>query len=87
MLLTRADLKRAWIDLWGGNHVRSPVGVSTVGTSPPVRFLVEKLKPLELAPGDLMLDPNFPAGRKPIDVGADLSRMGIAPPPKSQAPR
>ena len=76
--VSRADVRRSWVDLWGPRHVEAPSGVTTSGGSPSARFLVDRLKPADFEPGDLALDPSFPPGRKALDVGADLARMGIA---------
>jgi serine/threonine-protein kinase len=73
----RGDLNRSWVDLWGANHVRSPLPRGSV------RFVVDRLKGGEIEPGDLALDPKFPAGRKALDVGADVSRFGL---PTTNAP-
>ena len=39
----------------------------------------KEIKPGEVSPGDLVLDPTYPPGRRSLDVGADLSRMGVSP--------
>lgn len=77
--VSRSDVRRAWVDLWGPRHIETPSGFTPGGTIPAARFLVDRLKPLELEPGDLALDPSYPRGRKSMDVGADLAKMGIAP--------
>ncbi len=77
--VSRSDVRRAWVDLWGPRHVETPSGFTPGGAVPAARFLVDRLKPLELEPGDLALDPSYPRGRKSMDVGADMGRMGIAP--------
>ena len=77
--VSRSDIRRAWVDLWGPRHVESPSGFTVSGSAPAARFLVDRLKPLSLEPGDLALDPSYPRGRKALDVGADMERMGIAP--------
>ncbi|MDB5352984.1 MAG: serine/threonine protein kinase [Planctomycetota bacterium] len=75
----RADLRRSWVELWGPSHIVSPSGPTSSGGEPNARLLVDRLKPGEIAPGDLALDPTYPRGRTSLDVGADLGRMGIAP--------
>ena len=77
--VSRSDVRRSWVDLWGPRHVESPSGFTSGGTAPASRFLVDRLKSLELEPGDLALDPSYPRGRRAMDVGANLERMGIAP--------
>jgi serine/threonine-protein kinase len=78
---SRSDLQHQWVDLWGPNHIRRATGHGKGSTTPSVRFL-ERLRPGDVAPDDLVLDPN-PAhlrDRKTLDLGADPRRLGLTSP-------
>jgi serine/threonine protein kinase len=77
--VSRADVNRSWVDFWGPRHILGASGQTSKGELPAARFLVDKLKPSEFEPADLALDPSYPPGRKTLDVGADLKRMGVSP--------
>lgn len=66
------EIGRLWVDLWGTSHVREP-RTGAAG----VEFAVGNLTPGEVAPADLILRPAGHPGA--TDVGADLSRLGLAP--------
>ncbi len=71
----RFDFEHNWLQVWNANHVLNARGPDSV------RLLVGRLKPGEVVPGDLALDPTFHPGRPDLGVGADLAKMrlGITP--------
>lgn len=79
----RPDVRQQWVDLWGANHIRDVSGPSLASRTPGVRTL-ERLRPGDIVPGDLALDPSFHPGRKALDVGADPRRLGL---PTVRTPR
>src|SRR5581483_8261507 len=68
-------IQKLWVDVWGPSHVVSP----RVEAAAP-RFTTEKLTPGQVAPGDLVL---VPKARGPLEVGADLERIGVTPVPRA----
>jgi len=81
--VVRPDVRQQWVELWGANHIRDVSGPSLASRTPGVRTL-ERLRPGEIDPGALALDPSFHPGRKVLDVGADPRRLGL---PTVRAPR
>ena len=79
----RPNVRQQWVDLWGSNHIRGVSGPSLASRTPGVRTL-ERLRPGDIGPGDLVLDPSFHPGRKALDVGADPRRLGL---PTVRSPR
>ena len=75
------DMIGQWVNFWGEHHAvqvsgpRSPAGL-------PAHRTVGKLHPGNVDPGDLAIDPDYPAGHRPDGVGVDLSRLGITPSPR-----
>jgi serine/threonine-protein kinase len=80
----RPDVRQQWVNLWGANHIRDVTGPSLTGRTPPAVRTLGRLRPGEIVPGDLVLDPSYYPGRKALDVGADPRRLGL---PTVQAPR
>ena len=82
-LTHRPDVTRQWAELWGRAHVHS-----VTGPHPPTglmtRWLINRLlKPGEVLPGDLAIDPTYPKDDPPTDLGVDLTRLGITPSPRT----
>ncbi|MFO0951675.1 MAG: hypothetical protein U0835_11095, partial [Isosphaeraceae bacterium] len=74
----RQDVRNEWVSLWGDSHARAVSGPRLPSGLPSVRPVV-RLRPSEVQPGDLAIDPDYPPGRRPPLVGADFSRLDIAP--------
>jgi serine/threonine-protein kinase len=74
----RPDVRRAWPDFWGDRHVYAVSGTRPNGQ--PSARLVGRLRPGDVAPGDLAIV-EYPPGRRPGDLGADFTRLGITPTP------
>ncbi|MDR3633474.1 MAG: protein kinase [Isosphaeraceae bacterium] len=72
----RPDLRRQWLELWGMNHFRNPLGPGKAGAAQSVRF-AEKLKPGEVTPRDLVLESR---DRRTLDLGADAKVLKLAVP-------
>ncbi|MGE3820707.1 MAG: hypothetical protein AB7I30_14935, partial [Isosphaeraceae bacterium] len=77
----RTDLRQQWVGLWGDLHTRRVSGPSYPGGGSGVRP-VSILRPGDVQPGDLAIDPSTLRGRAPTALGADLGRLGIAPTPR-----
>jgi serine/threonine protein kinase len=73
----RPDVKRQWIDLWGPSHIRNVSGPSLRGARAAARLLNENPRTGSIEPSDLAIDPKYPPGRKSLDIGADLRRLGV----------
>jgi serine/threonine-protein kinase len=75
------DLQLHWVNFWGPTHMDALTGPRAGGGPPVVRF-TERLRPGRVEPAHLIL---VGADLRPnpdlLDVGADLSRLGIAPLP------
>jgi eukaryotic-like serine/threonine-protein kinase len=69
------DARKDWMHFWGKSHITGVTGPRSSAGGTTVR-LFERLHPGHIEPADLVLDP---ASRH--DVGADLARQGIMPPP------
>jgi hypothetical protein len=69
------DVYRHWISLWGGNHFRNPSGPAARSS---IRLLA-RLKPGNVTPGELALDPKDHPGRAELDLGVDLRRLQVSP--------
>ncbi len=76
--VSRPDVQRQWVDLWGPTHVKDASGPRPGGPGPAARLLRSRLKLGNVEPGDLALDPDYPPGRKALQVGADLGKMGLS---------
>jgi serine/threonine-protein kinase len=72
-----ADVRHQWIGVWGANHIRDVSGPRPSGGPPGVRTL-NRLRPGDVEPADLILDPSYHPGRSSLDVGADLARQGVS---------
>lgn len=70
------DVVSQWVDLWGTDHIREITGPRPGSSSPSVRLLARP-RPGRVAPEDLVLDPNHPAGRLRGDVGVDAAVFDI----------
>ncbi len=77
--VSRADIRREWIGFWGPSHIRNASGPRPGGEGPAARLLVDRLVPGQVEPGDLALDPAYPATRSGPPAGADLGPIGIKP--------
>ena len=64
--------------LWGANHFRLVARAGESRHPSSVRFL-ERLRPGEVTPGDLVLDPNHHRDRFSLNVGASPARLGVKP--------
>jgi serine/threonine-protein kinase len=84
------DVRRHWVEFWGRSHIAATVTGPTIragsASGAPIRLAVHRIKAATAAPGDLGLDPAYPPGRKSLDVGADLARLGLAPPSRPSQP-
>jgi hypothetical protein len=67
------------MSLWGEHHIRNTSG-PRAPTGQPARRTIARLRLHEVEPGDLAIDPDYPAGRAPDALGVDLTRLGIIPP-------
>ncbi len=74
------DVRKDWVHFWGNSHVTGVTGPRSSAAGPSVR-LWERLHPGRIEPADLILDPDYHHDRSRLDVGADLTRQGIMPPP------
>lgn len=72
------DIVSQWVGLWGSDNIRGVSGPRPGGPSPSVRF-VGTTRPGRIEPVQLLLDPNYHPGRPWLDLGADPSRLGVAP--------
>ncbi len=70
------DVVRQWVNFWGGNHQRGVTGPRAATNQSSVRLL-DRPRPGQVVPSDLILDPGYHPGRRQLDVGADLTRQGI----------
>ena len=76
----RPDVTQQWTDLWGLNHFHAVLGPHSPSYSPSARPVAIRLKPGRVDPGDLFIDPGYPAENPPPrDLGADLSALGFSP--------
>jgi hypothetical protein len=73
----RADVFRNWTGMWVGNHFRIVSG-PTAKYASTVR-LQSRLRPGNVTPGELSLDPNEHPGRAELDLGVDLRRLQVTP--------
>jgi serine/threonine-protein kinase len=73
------EARARWEQFWGSNRLVRPAAVPR---GPSFRFR-ERPRPGRIEPPDLILDPQRP----PLEVGADLIKLGIAPRPARPAPR
>lgn len=78
------DVQLQWINVWGPGHVHRVTGPRLSNKTPTVRFL-DKLQSGKVEPADLFLDTDYHPGRLELDVGAELSKLGISP--KKPRPR
>lgn len=77
----KADVRLDWTGLWGDLHARRVSGSALSGPGSGVRP-VSRLRPGDVQPGDLAIDPSTLMGRRPMDLGADFNRLGISPTPR-----
>jgi serine/threonine protein kinase len=78
VLYRSRDLQSQWIHFWGNNHMSGRLtGPHGTGTAASVRFF-DKLHPGRIEPVDLVLNPDHHPDRETLNVGADLTRLGIA---------
>ncbi len=70
------EFQHQWVDFWGSNHIKRVSGPRGSGSGLRVRFK-GKLRPGQVEPVDLVLDPEYHPGRDGLNVGADLARQGI----------
>jgi len=73
------EARARWEQFWGSNRLVRPAAVPR---GPSFRFR-ERPRPGRIEPPDLILDPQRP----PLEVGADLIRLGIAPRQARPGPR
>jgi serine/threonine-protein kinase len=71
------DVFRNWISMWVGNHFRNASGPSA--KFPYTVRLQTRLKPGNVTPGELALDPKDHPGRAELDLGVDLRRLQVTP--------
>jgi serine/threonine-protein kinase len=71
------DVYRNWISIWGSNHFRTASGPSA--RYPYTVKLQSRLKPGNVTPGELVLEPNDHPGRSELDLGVDLPRLQVNP--------
>ena len=70
------EFQHQWVDFWRFNHIKGASGPRGSGSGLRVRFK-GKLRPGQVEPVDLVLDPEYHPGRDGLTVGADLLRQGI----------
>jgi eukaryotic-like serine/threonine-protein kinase len=71
------DVRIQWTHFWGPSHIREVTGPRGPGSVAGVR-LWERLRPGQVEPEDLVLEPGYHPDRSAqATVGADLSRQGI----------
>lgn len=72
------DIGPQWVALWGTANIRGIAGPRPNASSPSVRFR-GTTRPDRIEPGMLILDPSYHPGRPKLDLGAEPSRLGVAP--------
>ena len=77
----RPNVHRQWVGLWGARHVQkvSGPGPGRVGNTPSTHF-VEKLRPGNVAPENLVLDPTVSRERRTQNIGASPAQLGVPAP-------
>ena len=74
----RHDVNQNWAALWGDVHFHNVIGPKGPSGTPSTRLLA-RLRPGEIDPRDLIIDMNFPPGRKHHEIGVDFATLGIIP--------
>jgi serine/threonine-protein kinase len=79
----RPDVRTQWVAFWGERHTgNGSVTGPRAPTGQPSHRTLGKLRPGDVEPGDLAIDPDYPAGHRPTAVGVDFARLGITPTPR-----
>ncbi len=72
------DIRLQWISLWGNNHMDGLITGPRRGVSQRSVQFVGKLRPGQIEPVDLVLNPDHHPERRTLNVGADLDWLGFA---------
>ncbi len=83
----RPDVVRQWSELWGHSHVHAPTGPHSPASTMTLWLVTRLLKPGDVQPGDLAIDPAYAKDATPKDYGVDLARLGITPTPRTSRKR